>query len=276
VLQYGRERQAIDDALTGEGDVMNMVSMVGRLRCWFGLCLFLLLVTASQKANAQLAGLFRSAPGTLATYEYQGNGFQSVMLPADITVFFSNDSPTSMLTATIHKPIIGNTQTEFDYPIVNEFPMVVTGTSSDGRRFHGDLLGTQYLFDWEIEPATDGQLLWNGKVYWAGGRYELTTITDARLIAALPGDYNQDDTVGAADYVVWRDMLGQMGPGLAADGNGNNQIDSGDYDIWWSHFGQTAGSGSGAFANAAVPEPMTMVLLMFAAAGWCLRRGRAA
>ena len=32
----------------------------------------------------------------------------------------------------------------------------------------------------------------------------------------------------------------------------------------------------GASANAAVPEPATLVLLMFAAAGWCLRRGRAA
>ena len=38
----------------------------------------------------------------------------------------------------------------------------------------------------------------------------------------------------------------------------------------------SGGSGSGASANAAVPEPATLVLLMFAAAGWCLRRRRAA
>ena len=36
------------------------------------------------------------------------------------------------------------------------------------------------------------------------------------------------------------------------------------------------GSGAGATALAAVPEPATLVLLMFAAVGLCLRRGRAA
>ena len=48
------------------------------------------------------------------------------------------------------------------------------------------------------------------------------------------------------------------------------------YDLWQTHFGEPAGSGSGASANTTVPEPTTLVLLMFAAAGWCLRRGRAA
>ena len=43
------------------------------------------------------------------------------------------------------------------------------------------------------------------------------------------------------------------------------------------HFGQSAAAnGSGSIANAAVPEPATLVLLMVAAAGWCLRRGRTA
>ena len=50
--------------------------------------------------------------------------------------------------------------------------------------------------------------------------------------------------------------------------------DQSDYDVWRSHFGQTAGNGAGAIANAAIPEPATFVLLMFAAAGWCLQRSR--
>ena len=55
----------------------------------------------------------------------------------------------------------------------------------------------------------------------------------AAIITApvLPGDYNHNGIVDAADYVVWRDTLGQSGTGLAADGNGNHQIDSGDYDV---------------------------------------------
>jgi Mn2+/Fe2+ NRAMP family transporter len=40
-------------------------------------------------------------------------------------------------------------------------------------------------------------------------------------------------------------------------------------------FGEKFGSGAAAAANSAVPEPSTMVMLILAAVGWCLRRGRA-
>jgi hypothetical protein len=84
------------------------------------------------------------------------------------------------------------------------------------------------------------------------------------LAVTLAGDYNRDGTVDEADYTVWRDTLGQMGAGLAADGNDNDQIDAGDYDVWKSHFGNTAGSGSGAIANVTVPEPAAAMLLIVA------------
>ena len=73
---------------------------------------------------------------------------------------------------------------------------------------------------------------------------------------SLPGDFNLDGSVDAADYVVWRKTDGtQTG-----------------YDTWRTNFGQTAGSGSGASANATVPEPTTLVLLIVAACGSCLQR----
>ena len=93
------------------------------------------------------------------------------------------------------------------------------------------------------------------------------------LIVALPGDYNHNGTVDAADYVVWRKTLDQTGFGLAADGNGNDLIDQGDFVVWRDHFGQTAGNGVGANANTAVPEPSTLLLtLLGSAAGTWLRR----
>ena len=62
-----------------------------------------------------------------------------------------------------------------------------------------------------------------------------------------------------ADYVVWRNGLG------------TTYTQTG-YDVWRAHFGQTAGSGLGASANAAVPEPTTLMLIILAAADWCVRR----
>lgn len=76
----------------------------------------------------------------------------------------------------------------------------------------------------------------------------------------ISGDYNANGVVDAADYIVWRKTDGTPA----------------GYNAWRAHFGQTAGSGSGASANAAVPEPATLVLLILAAAGWCLWRCRAA
>jgi mannan endo-1,4-beta-mannosidase len=84
---------------------------------------------------------------------------------------------------------------------------------------------------------------------------ELPILPWNNLAAALPGDYNLDGTVNAADYTVWRNSFGRTGTGLAADGDGNGTIDNGDYDVWQLYFGETAaGSGS------SVPEPNAVLL----------------
>jgi mannan endo-1,4-beta-mannosidase len=81
--------------------------------------------------------------------------------------------------------------------------------------------------------------------------------------ATVPGDYNGDGTVDAADYTVWRDSLGST-EDLAADGNINGQVDEGDYDVWKEHFGETApGSGAGSATN--VPEPASALLWLLTA-----------
>jgi hypothetical protein len=89
---------------------------------------------------------------------------------------------------------------------------------------------------------------------------------------SVPGDYNKNNVVDAADYVIWRNTLNQSGLNLLADGDGDGTVDNDDYGIWRSHFGKTAGSGTVASANATVPEPATLVMLMFAASGWYFRR----
>jgi hypothetical protein len=79
----------------------------------------------------------------------------------------------------------------------------------------------------------------------------------------VPGDFNHDGAVDAADYVVWRKTGGS----------------SDDYNTWRSNFGRTGGAGATASAEAlssAVPEPTALILLMFASTSWCLQRRRAA
>lgn len=119
-------------------------------------------------------------------------------------------------------------------------------------------------------PMLGGSLAWNTSQLYTSGVIRVVNAT-------MLGDYNNDGDVNAADFVLWRHTLGQLvGQFTGADGNGNGAIDNGDYDLWRAHFGQTAGSGVGATTNA-VPEPATLVLLMFVAvAGCCIRRRRIA
>lgn len=75
----------------------------------------------------------------------------------------------------------------------------------------------------------------------------------------LPGDYNNDHVVDAADYTVWRDHLGAADESsLNGNGDGLNGVDIGDYNRWKAHFGETSGAGS--LAAGAVPEPNVVML----------------
>jgi hypothetical protein len=91
------------------------------------------------------------------------------------------------------------------------------------------------------------------------------------LAAVLTGDYNGNGEVDAADYVLWRDTLGQsVANGSGADGSGNGLIDQDDYTLWRAHFGQTPGVGATAGpAGRLVPEPGTGLMLVV---GVCLAR----
>jgi hypothetical protein len=74
----------------------------------------------------------------------------------------------------------------------------------------------------------------------------------------LPGDYNDDGTVNAADYVVWRNNVG-------TDANIPNDVtpwsvSPTDYDVWRAGFGQSRANG--AAAGRPVPEPSTLAGVM--------------
>jgi hypothetical protein len=85
--------------------------------------------------------------------------------------------------------------------------------------------------------------------------YSATTV-QLLVISNLPGDYNNDGVVDAGDYVVWRKHEGTTNT-LLNDPIGGT-IGEAQYDQWSAHFGDTAGSGTG--AGGAVPEPGAFVL----------------
>ncbi|MEN1680241.1 MAG: hypothetical protein AAGJ46_11670 [Planctomycetota bacterium] len=91
----------------------------------------------------------------------------------------------------------------------------------------------------------------------------------------LPGDFNSDGTVDAADFPIWRDNLGGDAAVLSGNGDGSGVVDIGDYLAWRDHFGLSWGGA----AAASAPEPSALsavslpAVVAFAA---CLRRARAA
>ena len=66
------------------------------------------------------------------------------------------------------------------------------------------------------------------------------------FLRPLPGDYNNDNVVDAADYVAWRKNDGTLDV----------------YNTWRANFGTMLGGGAAATSNATVPEPTTIVMML--------------
>jgi hypothetical protein len=90
----------------------------------------------------------------------------------------------------------------------------------------------------------------------------------------LPGDYNDDGTVDAGDYVLWRKHLGSMSTTLPNDTTPGSVLQE-DFTVWRANFGNPSGGGSAAIGSAnVVPEPQSVVLLVLASAFGVSRRIR--
>jgi hypothetical protein len=76
----------------------------------------------------------------------------------------------------------------------------------------------------------------------------------------LVGDYNDNGTVDAADYAVWRKTLNQNVPnGTGADGDGNGIVQQADYLLWRANFGLVGSTGA-AIGGLTVPEARSLGL----------------
>ncbi|QDV72514.1 PEP-CTERM sorting domain-containing protein [Botrimarina mediterranea] len=110
-----------------------------------------------------------------------------------------------------------------------------------------------------------GELAALGPVF-AGGAQDLTfqyrDTATGQLVIVEPtyvtgpvyGDYNNDGSVNAADYTVWRDGNGD------SDGNNDGSVNSADYFVWMANYGATS------IGVTAIPEPSSIAVLLTAGA----------
>jgi hypothetical protein len=85
------------------------------------------------------------------------------------------------------------------------------------------------------------------------------------VTAVVPGDYNGNGVVDAADYTTYRDALGTNTtlPNDTTPGS----VTTADYAVWQTNFGQ-----GGPSPATAVPEPAAACLLVLGCAGFAAMR----
>jgi hypothetical protein len=82
------------------------------------------------------------------------------------------------------------------------------------------------------------------------GVFRFAAAQDTPFVDALAGDFNNDGSVDAADYVVWRKNLGIQD----------------DYNLWRTNFGRPSEAGAAGnlagSVSSSVPEPSSIVVLL--------------
>ena len=135
----------------------------------------------------------------------------------------------------------------------------------NSRDLDGNPINTSQRVAWSRQ-LTAAEAEQFSKENWLGGNDGWSPIAFA--IPALPGDYNSDGVVDAADYAVWRDAATE-GATLVNEAASPGVADAEDYAVWTYYYGRSlAGSA------ASVPEPAALSALAgaIAAATFAYRR----
>lgn len=134
---------------------------------------------------------------------------------------------------------------------------------SIGQSVADALHGTGVFFT--LGPELQGEAIgWaaDGTGFYTTGEWDAALSAPIHYYAftptppLLPGDFNRDNVVDAADYTTWQDGLGVT-------------FNASDYDTWIANFGNT---GPGATLTVTVPEPANWPLGTLAMATVGLQR----
>ena len=214
----------------------------GRSGIWAGrpddLQLIVLQGDAAPDADAAFGSFFRNTPSI--------NRFGQLAFPAAL-IDSQSGASTSSLWATdldgnltmIARVGEGLEVAKGDVRTISNLTMLAKHGDDDGRPRSMNDLG-QIAFSASFTDGTSGIFLSNA-------------------VAHLPGDYNGNGKVNAADYVVWRKAVATQN--LIADGDRDGVVGPGDYALLREFFGQTLDFEANGVGLAAVPEPGAALLL---------------
>jgi hypothetical protein len=114
---------------------------------------------------------------------------------------------------------------------INVFtPTVLEVNTTTGKM---SILGATQLTGYEITSAANS-LEASG---WTAGNLDAQNFGPALLLSA---DFNNTNSVDAADYVRWRKSVG---PSAGGDANGDGVTDTLDYNLWRQQFGESLAQG---------------------------------
>jgi hypothetical protein len=200
-----------------------------------------------------VALLNTAAPGTTATFFSEFVYYETIHMNEDgIVVLEAELVGAGVTEANDHGYWYGTDASNLQLLVREGDQILVNGTNRTLRRLPDNL---------------DGFSISDTGIAWVAEFTDNTVAVIHTTFASLPGDFNQDGAVDAADYVVWRKGLG--------DGTYTQD----DYNTWRANFGAPA-TGAAAAAHSplpfAVPEPATSVLMLLTAAGCPLAGVRAA
>jgi hypothetical protein len=174
----------------------------------------------------------------------------------------STDHGTALSTDEWHRIVVDVFMADFQYQVT-----IDGGTPSP-------------LLNWIGQPAVLNRVrLADNNPSGVGGEiyFDNFLVESVPFPEGVPGDYNGDLVVNAADYTSWRNNLG--GPDdalLNRNPENSGPINSDDYDFWKANYGNTAGSGTsaGSILVGAVPEPATLLMAVSACIAMSIMRRR--
>ena len=169
---------------------------------------------------------------------------------------------------------------------LGEFAAANSRIGNGGNQIGDETIDTMLDYVEANDDVWMGYAWWGGGPWWGNYLFAIDPangndrpsmnlleprLTDANLGSPfLPGDYNDDGFVDAADFSVWRDNLGSdvFLPGDTSPGLVSNQ----DYQVWTDFFGTSRLSSGNVVAI--VPEPHGAWMLPTMLVGILLLRRR--